>query len=351
MTSSSSDTNNRLLARIVAAMRDAFPSTNPLHAADLETFYAMMQYHLGWRDEHLEPTSASSGKLLRPLLVVLTSRVYGGREEQALPLAAGIQLLHDFSLLHDDIEDNSPTRRGRPTAWQIWGVPQAINTGDGMFALAHRAVYSLSDVGVPAERVLRVLRDFEEIILRICEGQYLDMSAEGRMDVSEQQYLRMIRGKTAALIGASASLGARIATDDEPQVAAMWEFGEALGLAFQMEDDLLDIWGDPVQTGKPFAADLVQRKMSLPVIHSLSQASAADREQFEALYRQEQLGQHDIQTLLEVLDRTQSRSYVQQLAGEQSSRAMAALDRVVPVDQSAFDEVATLAQSLLGRAR
>jgi geranylgeranyl diphosphate synthase type I len=220
-----------------------------------------------------------------------------------------------------------------------------------MFALAHRAVYSLSDVGVPAERVLRVLRDFEETILRICEGQYLDMSAEGRMDVAEQQYLRMIRGKTAALIGASASLGARIATDDEAQVATMWEFGEALGLAFQMEDDLLDIWGDPAQTGKPFAADLVQRKMSLPVIHGLAQASAADREQFEALYCQDEREQHDLQALLSILDRTQSRSYVQQLAREQSSRAMAALDRVVPVDQAAFDEVATLAQSLLGRAR
>jgi geranylgeranyl diphosphate synthase type I len=260
-------------------------------------------------------------------------------------------LLHDFSLLHDDIEDNSPTRRGRPTAWRIWGVPHGINTGDGMFALAHRAVYSLSDSGVPAERVLRVLRDFEETILRICEGQYLDMSAEGRLDVSEQQYIRMIRGKTAALIGASASLGARITTDDEAQVAAMWEFGEALGLAFQMEDDLLDIWGDPVQTGKPFAADLVQRKMSLPVIHALSQASAADREQFEALYRQTELPQRDLELLLAILGRTQSQAYVQQLAREQSSRAMAALDRVVPVDQAALDELRTLAQSLLGRAR
>ncbi len=351
MTSFSSVSDSSLLDRIVGAMRAAFPTTNPLDAADLETFYAMMQYHLGWRDERLELTSASSGKLLRPMLVVLAGRVYGAREEQALPLAAGIQLLHDFSLLHDDIEDNSPTRRGRPTAWRIWGLSHGINTGDGMFALAHRAVYSLSDVGVPPERVLRVLRDFEETILRICEGQYLDMSAEGRLDVSEEQYLRMIRGKTAALIGASASLGARIAIDDEAEIAAMREFGEALGLAFQMEDDLLDIWGDPAVTGKPFAADLVQRKMSLPVIHGLSRANEADREQFTTLYRQYQLEQHDLEALLAILDRTQSRAYVQQLARVQSSRAMSALNRVVPFDQGALDKLRTLAHSLLGRAR
>lgn len=338
---------NDLQQSIVAAMRAAFPAAQPA----LQPFYAMMQYHLGWLNERFQPTTASSGKLLRPLLVVLANRVFGGRDEQALPLAAGIQLLHDFSLIHDDIEDNSATRRGRATTWRLWGLAQGINAGDGMFALAHRSVYRLIDVGVAPERVLRIVREFEETILRICEGQYLDIAAEGRMDVSVPQYLAMIRGKTAMLAAASTGLGARVATDDEAQIAAMWEFGEALGLAFQMQDDLLDIWGAPEVTGKPFAADLVQRKMSLPVIHGLAHASTDERQQFEALYRQPELSRVELETLMAILEGSGSRAYVEERSRAEYERAMQALNRVEPADQSALDDLRALAQSLLDRVR
>ncbi|HEX6288567.1 MAG TPA: polyprenyl synthetase family protein, partial [Herpetosiphonaceae bacterium] len=275
--------------------------------------------------------------------------VFGGQDEQALPIAAGVQLIHDFSLIHDDIEDNSPVRRGRKTAWTIWGVPQSINTGDGMFALAHVSIHRLSDAGVAPQRVLRILRDFEQMILHICEGQYLDMSAEGQMDVSVERYIHMIRRKTAMLAAAATALGARVATDDEAQIAALWEFGEALGLAFQMRDDLLDIWGDPQVTGKPYAADLVQRKMSLPVIHGLAQASPADREQFVTLYRQPALSRSDLESLLAILGRTGSRGYVEELARAECDRATRALDCVEPVDRAALDELRALAEQLLGR--
>lgn len=332
--------------QIVASMRAAFPTVRPT----VDLYYAMMHYHLGWVDEQLQPTNASSGKLLRPLFVLLGNRVYGGRDEQALPLAAGVQLLHDFSLIHDDIEDNSPTRRGRPTTWRIWGLAQGINAGDCMFALAHRSIYRMADVGVPAERVLRIVRDFEETVLRLCEGQYLDMSAEGQMNVSAEQYIEMIRGKTAALTAASVGLGAQVSTDDAQQVAAMWELGEAIGLAFQMQDDLLDIWGEPEVTGKPFATDLVQRKMSLPVIHGLASASPEDRAQFETLYRQPELSRADLETLLAILGRTRSRAYVEGLIRTEYQRAMQAFDRVVAVDEAALDDLRGTALSLLHRA-
>lgn len=342
--------DRRLQQAILAAMRAAFPAEAGDTGRGVAPFYAMMQYHLGWLDEQFAPVAAGSGKLLRPLLVVQANRIFGGTDAQALPLAAGIQLLHDFSLIHDDIEDNSATRRGRRTAWSIWGVPHGINIGDGMFVLAHRAVHGLSDAGVASERVLRIVREFEDTILRICEGQYLDMAAEGRMDVSENQYLRMIKGKTAMLAAASTGLGARIATDDEAQIAAMWQFGEALGMAFQMQDDLLDIWGEPERTGKPFAADLHQRKMSLPVIYGLAHLDATERARFEALYRQAApLTPADLQTLLHLLDHSEARTYVENLARSEYERAGDALARVQPVDRGALADLHGLAESLLDR--
>ncbi len=332
-------------AQIVEAMRAVFPPSEPR----LERFYAMMQYHLGWLDEELQPTVADGGKLVRPTLALLANRALGGADAQALPLAAAIQLLHDFSLMHDDIEDNSATRRGRPTVWKLWGLSHGVNAGDGMFALAHRALHGLGDAGVPPQRVLRILREFEAMILRLCEGQYLDIAAEGRMDISEEEYLCMISGKTAALTAAAAGLGALVASNNEKDIAALWEFGEALGLAFQMQDDLLDIWGDPVVTGKPFATDLLQRKMSLPVIHVLAHASATDRRQFEVIYQQADISDADLHRLLDVLERTGSQAYVQRLAHDQYARAMAALERVRPVDQAAFDGLRSLAHALLQR--
>jgi geranylgeranyl diphosphate synthase, type I len=331
--------------RIVTTMREIFPEPQP----DTGPFYAMMQYHLGWLDEQFAPAKANSGKLIRPLLVLLANRIFGGNDQQALPLAAGIQLIHDFSLIHDDIEDNSEVRRGRKTAWKIWGVAQGINTGDGMFALAHCAVHRLSDVGVPAQRVLNILRDFDGTILQICEGQYLDMAGEGQMDVSIERYVQTIRRKTAMLTAAATGLGTRVATDDDSQIAAMWDFGEALGLAFQMRDDLLDIWGDPERTGKPYAADLIQRKMSLPVIHGLAHAAHADRERFVALYRQPTLSHAEIESLLAILDRSESRTYVEGLARDEYERAMQALGRVSAVDSCALEELRSLAEQLLER--
>ena len=223
--------------------------------------YDMMAYHLGWVDEQAKPVQADSGKRLRPLLCLLCCEAAGGDWQQAVPAAAGLELIHNFSLIHDDIEDNSPTRRGRPTVWALWGLPHGINAGDSMLMLARLALGRLSSRGVDPGIALQAMDILDRTCLRLCEGQYLDMAGEGHLDMSEEDYLEMTGGKTAALLAASTQMGALIAGAGDA-VESYRQFGWNLGLAFQMVDDLLGIWGDPAVTGKSAADDVRSRKMT-----------------------------------------------------------------------------------------
>src|SRR6266542_3857456 len=305
---------------IQMAMQAAFPAAE----ARVERFYAMQHYQLGWRDEQLEPADVAPGKLLRPQLTLLACRAAGGDPRQALPLAAGLQLIHDFSLIHDDIEDNSDMRRGRPTVWKLWGVAQGINAGDGMLVVAHLALHRLSAVGVQAEVALEVLRRFDETILTICEGQFLDLSFEGDLRISEADYLAMISRKTAALAAASAGLGAIVGGADAATAKALFDFGQNLGLAFQVQDDVLGIWGDPELTGKPFAADLYRRKVSLPTIYALH--GAEQREGLARLYGKKRPGDEDVRRILDILEQAGARGLTEGVAASYHKEALAALD-------------------------
>ena len=327
---------------IQAAMRAAFPEAQ----ARVARFYAMQEYQLGWRDEQLEPAQIDPGKLLRPQLVLLACRAAGGDPQRALPLAAGIQLIHDFSLIHDDIEDNSDMRRGRPTVWKLWGLPQGINTGDGMFVVAHMALHQLAQAGVPAEVALEILKRFDQTIVTICEGQFLDLSFEGNLAISEADYLAMISRKTAALIAAASGLGAIVGGADAASAKAMFEYGENLGLAFQVQDDVLGIWGDPELTGKPFAADLYRRKLSLPVIHALH--TADQRDSLAELYSQPEIGDKQVRQLLDILDQSGARGYTEGVAEHYHQQALAALDEAQG-DRGTLAEIRTITERLLDR--
>ena len=337
-------TFERYLPLIEAELREPFTPPYPY----LTPFYGMMQYHLGWVDEGLAPSTGGAGKRLRPILCLLTCQATGGDHEQALPAATAIELVHNFSLVHDDIEDQSDLRRGRPTVWKIWGVPQAINAGDGLFALAHLAMQRLADRGGAHQHVLTALEILDRACLALTEGQYLDLSFETHLDVDVEQYLSMIRGKTAALFSAAAQLGALVAGSDPASIARYRRFGQNLGLAFQIVDDILGIWGDPRVTGKPAADDIRQRKKTLPIVRAFEEERRAGGKGLREIYRRETISEEAVEAALKILEDLGARHYAEAMADDYYQQALAELD-AVGVENEAHDNLRELAAFLVER--
>lgn len=251
----------------------------------------MLRYHLGWVDADGQEQTAYSGKQIRPLLVLLSTKLFGGQLDTAMPAAIAVELLHNFSLIHDDIEDQSPYRRGRPTLWRIWGLPLAINAGDAMFVMAHAALYELVKRGLEVELVSRAWDVFLRTNAALTRGQHLDMWFEKMDLVTVEQYLSMIEGKSAALIACAMELGAILAgCEDEGWCRKAGQFGTNLGILFQIQDDILGIWGDPERTGKSVATDLLSRKKSLPVLYALKHSEAFAR-RFAEPFDEESVGE------------------------------------------------------------
>jgi geranylgeranyl diphosphate synthase type I len=232
------------------------------------SFYDMLTYHMGWTGNGAGPEA--TGKRIRPLLVLLTVAACDTEWLRAIPAAAAVELVHNFSLVHDDIQDNSDKRRGRTTLWKIWGMPMAINAGDALFVLSNQAMMDLSG-DFPAEAVVQAATVLHNTCLDLTRGQFLDMSYEERNDLGVEDYWPMVAGKTAALLSACCHIGSILGGVDESKQDAYRSFGHAVGLAFQVQDDILGIWGDEAITGKSAASDLLEGKKSLPVLHGLSQ--------------------------------------------------------------------------------
>ena len=290
-------------------------------------YYGMMQYHMGWVDGEFRPRDSNgAGKRIRPLLCLLACAAAGGDPRQAVPAAAGVELLHNFSLIHDDIEDNSPVRRHRPALWSMYGLAQGCNAGDAMFTAAHRAFHRLPALDVPQTVVLAALRIFDDTALALTEGQFLDIAFEQRLDIGEHDYFAMIGGKTAALLGAAPEIGAVIAGADPATAGAYRDYGHSLGIAFQLQDDILGIWGDESVTGKSAVSDILGRKKSLPVLYALSDPATGPR--LRALYSGPPLSSEDVNEVLLLLDEVDARGRTRQHVARAAADAFAALDRV-----------------------
>ncbi len=316
-------------AEIMRLVQDRGPSTHGL--------YEMVRYHLA-----LDGSGASGGKRMRPLLGLLAYASIAGEHQRALPGAAAVELGHNFSLVHDDIEDGDTERRHRATLWTIHGVPQAINTGDALFSLSRIALHRLTDLGFPDSTVLRLMRLFDETCLALCEGQYIDiaMSASDEL-MSVELYFDMIGRKTAALISASIEAGALLATSDEEVIARYRGFGWALGLAFQLNDDLLGIWGVEQTTGKE-PSDVAHKKKTLPVIYAWEHAGPQDRDRLRTIYATPEPTSDEVAEIIAILERSGAREYTRDEARRYRDEALAELDAarvVTPVARERLEQI------------
>lgn len=303
--------------------------------------YAMVRYHLGLDRE------GPRGKRLRPLLGLLAYQSIAGEHERALPGAAAVELGHNFSLVHDDIEDRDTERRHRAALWTVAGIPQAINTGDTLFTLSRIALHRLTDLGFSDARVLALMRLYDETCLALCEGQFLDIwTSEHDEPMSVDAYYDMIGRKTAALIAASVQAGAMLATEDAAIIGAYRGFGYSLGLAFQLNDDLLGIWGDEQSTGKE-PSDIAKRKKTMPVIYALERSGQDDRHRLLAIVRKSAPDVGDITEARAILERSGARSYTRAQAQSHRDEALALLQGSGIVDGEAMERLRAVVVSAI----
>jgi geranylgeranyl diphosphate synthase, type I len=307
----------------------------------LQGLKSILAYHLGWEGEDSGPEA--QGKRIRPLLLLLCTEAAGGDWRTALPAAASVELAHNFSLIHDDIQDKSVIRRGRKTVWVKWGVAQAINTGDLMFTLANRAMVSLHD-RLPTNIVKDSYMLFLLTCTRLTSGQYLDISYETRAVTSIDDYFKMVSGKTAALISATAELGAIISAAGYDKQQALREFGEFLGLAYQVHDDYLGIWGRSRKTGKSTQGDILQKKKTLPILLGLEKSR-----EFAFHWSKPTLVPREIDEMVALLEQIGAKEYTKEKEVLLTRDAMESLEKG-SIKNEAYLAILELVDTLLLRA-
>ena len=309
--------------------------------------YRMARYHMGWEDQDGRP-SDQPGKGLRPALLLLACEAAGGDWRRALPAAAAVELVHNFSLIHDDIQDRDTERHHRPTVWKVWGNSQGINAGDALMALSRLALLRLHDEGVPPDVVIDAARILDERTLEMVEGQVMDLAFEGTDDIDLAGYLSMIEKKTGALFDCSLSLGALVAGGDRELAQSMGHAGRLLGIAFQIRDDMLGIWGAESRTGKEPAADIRRHKKSLPIVFALAGEDHEAAAIVKRALQQSELSDADVSIVLRVLDSIGAQRYCSALGDERKREALEVLEALPLVEERAA-ELRETAEFLLAR--
>ncbi len=307
----------------------------------------MIAYHLGWMEADGSAADHSAGKRIRPALVCWAAEALGGSLETALPAACAVELVHNFTLVHDDVQDHDRLRRGRPTVWSVWGEAQAINAGDAIAATALATLLG-STAAEPSERLRRSLATAALLRaeIEVIEGQALDLQHECRPDTPSPTYLRMIEAKTGALIGASLEVGAIMAGAGPAAQEGLRRAGRRLGVAFQLRDDWLGVWGDPELTGKSKENDLTRRKLTYPVVRAYGSAGAGDRDEFQALYRTR--GPEEEPRIRRLLERLGGAALTAGSAADAAGRALREAEGS-GLDQTRMEELSDVARYLAER--
>ncbi|MGI5378136.1 family 2 encapsulin nanocompartment cargo protein polyprenyl transferase [Streptomyces sp. CA-251387] len=323
----------------VVILERARASVDPELRATVESLPRSMRriarYHFGWEHADGTPAAGNAGKAIRPALVLTAAAALGGpgARAAAVPAAVAVELVHNFTLLHDDVMDRDTTRRHRPTAWTVFGDADAILAGDALEALA---LQLLAEDPHPASAAAAAR--LAACVVELCAGQHADTAMEkrGPGDVGLDEVLAMAEAKTGALLGCACALGALYAGAADEDVAALDAFGREAGLAFQLIDDVIGIWGDPSHTGKPAGADLAARKKSLPVVAALASGGPAAAE-LTALYEvpYDKEDEESVARIALAVERAGGRDWAQAQAADRMARAMQELARAVPDPEEA----------------
>lgn len=284
-------------------------------------------YHFGWNDARGRGVAARGGKALRPALAFLSARAARARPQDALAGAMAVELVHNWSILHDDVIDRDERRRHQPTAWTVFGQGRAILAGDALLTVASQVLLE-----APSPHRIEALRRLNSAVLELLQGQQADLSFQHRLEVSVAECLDMSAAKTAALMSCSTAIGALLAGAPSRLVDSLASFGRHLGLAFQAADDLLGTWGEPATTGKPIGNDLRQKKKTLPVVFTLA-GDDPDREQLRSILSRERVGEAEVAQATELLERSGARRWVTDLVEREVALALRALERpLIPDD-------------------
>lgn len=315
-----------------------------LETSELKSYPGLrdiLAYSMGWDSQIL---GEKRGKRIRPLLTCLCAWAGGGEWRLALPFACAIEFIHNFSLIHDDIEDRSTMRRGRPAVWVKYGLAQALNAGDAMFALAHHVMFK-ADALLPPSIVQAGFHIFESALINLTGGQFLDIDFEKRDDVLIDDYYKMIAGKTAALLGCSAQLGSIVAGAGLDLQTEFYQLGYNLGMAFQIQDDYLGIWGESEITGKSIESDLITGKKSLPILFGLQMSP-----DFAERWKKGNIQPNEVPLLADILARDGAQRYTADKATDYSLKAYRLVELWKTANEPA-QYIIDLIQSLLGRKK
>lgn len=289
---------------------------------------------------------SGGGKRIRPTLLMLACEAFGGDVQQALPAAAAVEMFHNFTLLHDDIMDNAEVRRGKPSVYASWGNNVAILSGDAMMICSYRLLSK-----VPSEKLASIMEIFTTTALQVCEGQQYDMDFESRQKVSVVEYMRMIELKTSVLLAGAAAIGAVLGDASDEDCRQIYRYALELGLAFQLQDDLLDSYGTQEELGKRIGGDILEGKKTCLMLNAMSRATEEDREVLRSTHLDSKLSdEQKIERVKAIYDKYDIPHLINQQISLRFDRALSILDSLaIPAERT--EHLRVFAQNLMGRKK